>query len=77
MNKILNSLIKNDKIQKKNLKTIFSIVLFAFVIWKNEKFKIIVDLKRINIKLYFDAYLLSKQNIIFFKKIRKFFCSWI
>ena len=66
MNEILNSLMKNDKIQKISLKTISSIALFVFVVWKNEKSRIIIDLKRINIKLYSDAYSLFKQNTIFF-----------
>ena len=76
MNEILNSLMKNDKIQKISLKTISSVALFVFVVWKNEKSRIIINLKRLNIKLYSDAYSLFKQNTIFFlKKIQKFFHS--
>ena len=36
----------------------------AFIIWKNNKPHIIVDLQKINTVLYPDAYLLSKQNTI-------------
>ena len=66
MNEILNSLVKNDKIQKISLKTVLSIASFAFVVWKNEESRIIIDLKRINTKLYSDAYSLFKQDTILF-----------
>ena len=65
MNEILNSLVKKNRIQKISLKTVSSVFFSAFVIWKNEKFRMIIDLKKINIRLYSDAYSLSKQNFIF------------
>ena len=66
MNEILNFLIENEKIQKISLKIMFFVVSSIFIVWKNNKFKIIIDLKKINIKLYFDAYFFSKKNIILF-----------
>lgn len=38
----------------------------AFIVWKNGKSKIVINLRRINTRLYFDAYLSSKQDIILF-----------
>ena len=66
MNEILNSLTKKNKMQKMSLKIVFSVFSSVFIVWKNEKFRIVIDLKKINTKLYSDAYLLSKQNVIFF-----------
>ena len=66
MNEILNPLVKNDKIQKISLKTISSAASPAFVVWKNEKSRIVIDLKWINTRLYSDAYSLFKQNTILF-----------
>ena len=65
MNEILNSLIKKNQMQKISLKTVFSVFFSIFVIWKNEKFRMIIDLKKINTKLYSNAYSLLKQNVIF------------
>ena len=65
MNEILNSLIKKNRIQKISLKTIFSVFFSTFVIWKNEKLRMIIDLKKINTRLYLNAYSLFKQNVIF------------
>ena len=64
MNEILNSFEKDDRIQKMFLKTIFSTTSFVFVIWKGDKSKIVINLKKINIKLHSNVYSLSKQNII-------------
>ena len=66
MNEMLNSFFEKKRIQKIFLKIVSSTSFFVFVIWKNEKSKIVINLKRINTKLYFDAYFFSKQNIIFF-----------
>ena len=46
-----------------------------FVIWKNEQLRIMINLTRINTKLYFDAYFLSKQNTILssLKDSKRFF----
>ena len=65
MNEILNSLAKKDKVQKISLKIVFFVFSSAFIVWKNEKFRIVIDLKKINTKLYSNAYSLSKQNVIF------------
>ena len=65
MNEIFDLLLKQNRIQKVFF-DIFSIATSSiFVIWKNDKFKIVVDLKKINIKLYSNAYSLSRQNTIF------------
>lgn len=37
---------------------------FAFVIWKENKSKIVIDLRKINICLYFDVYFWFKLNTI-------------
>lgn len=39
-------------------------VSLMFVIWKKKKSKVVMNLCKINTKLYFNAYSLSKQNII-------------
>ena len=64
MNDILDFLIKDGRVQKIFLKMISSAVFSAFVIWKNDKSRIMMNLKKINTKLYSDVYSLSKQNII-------------
>ena len=65
MNEILNSLTKKNRVQKMSLKIISFVSFSTFIIWKNEKLRIIIDLKKINTKLYSNAYSLSKQNVIF------------
>ena len=65
MNEILNLLIKKNRMQKISLKTVSSIFFSTFVIWKNEKLRMIIDLKKINTRLYSNAYSLFKQNVIF------------
>ena len=65
MNEILNSLTKKNWMQKISLKTVSSVFFSTFVIWKNEKFRVIIDLKKINTRLYSNAYSLFKQNVIF------------
>jgi hypothetical protein len=37
----------------------------AFVVWRKGKPRVVIDLRRINIKIYSDAYSLLKQNTIF------------
>ena len=64
MNEILNFLVTQDRIQKISLKMFFATIFSVFVIWKNEKSKVIVDFKKINTRLYSNVYFLSRQNII-------------
>ena len=64
MNEILNFLVTQDRIQKISLKMFSATIFSIFVIWKNEKSKIIVDFKKINTQLYSNVYFLSRQNII-------------
>ena len=66
MNEIFDFFVKNERVQKMFLKIIFSAFSSVFVIWKNNKSKIVMNLKKINTRLYFDVYSLSKQNIILF-----------
>ena len=66
MNEIFDFFIKNKRVQKMFLKTIFSAFSFVFVIWKNNKLKIMMNLRKINTRLYFDVYSLSQKNIILF-----------
>lgn len=64
MNEILNSLMKEEQVQKVSLDTITSASSLAFIIYRNDKSRVIVDLRRINTRLYLNAYSLLKQNII-------------
>ena len=66
MNEIFDFFVKNERVQKLFLKIIFSAFSPVFVIWKNNKSKIMMNLRKINTRLYFDVYSLSKQNIILF-----------
>ena len=47
-----------------SLDKIFVATSSIFVVWKNDKLKIIVDLKKINTRLYSNAYSLSRQDTI-------------
>ena len=60
MNEMLNPLVKKNRVQKMFLNIVSSISFFVFVIWKNEKPKIIINFRRINTRLYFDAYFFFK-----------------
>ena len=64
MNEIFDFFVKDKRVQKMFLKTIFSAFFFVFVIWKNNKSKIVINLRKINTRLYSDVYSLLKQNII-------------
>ena len=66
INEIFDFFVKNERVQKMFLKIIFSAFSFVFVIWKNNKSKIMMNLKKINTRFYFDVYSLSKQNIKLF-----------
>ena len=60
MNEILDSFLNQSRLQKISLNKIFVATLSIFVIWKNDKFKVIVDLRKINTKLYSNAYSLFR-----------------
>ena len=62
---ILNSLMRQDQLQKISLKIILLIALLTFVVWKNDKSRIVIDFRKINTWLYLDAYSLLRQNTIF------------
>ena len=61
---ILDSLIKNDQIQKISLKMISTTFSSTFVIWKNKKSRVMINLRRINTCFFSNVYSLSKQNTI-------------
>ena len=63
-NEILDLLIKDDQVQKISLKTISATFSSTFVIWRNEKSRVVIDLRKINIRFFSNVYFLSKQNII-------------
>ena len=65
MNEILNFLLKQNRIQKIFLNVFFVAVFSTFVVWKNEKFRIIMNFRKVNTRFYFDVYSLFRQNIIF------------
>jgi hypothetical protein len=64
MNEIMNSFVADEQIQKISFKTINLAISSTFVIWRKEKSRVVINLKRINIKLYLNVYSLSKQNTI-------------
>ena len=64
MNEIMNSLLAKERVQKISLEIISSTFSSIFVIWRNEKFRMIVNLRRINNRLYFNVYFLSRQNTV-------------
>ena len=64
MNKILNDFVDQDWVQSVSLDNLSSAVFLMFVIWKNDKSKIIMNFHHINAKLWSDAYFLSQQDII-------------
>jgi hypothetical protein len=66
MNEILNFFMTNNQIQKISFEIINSATSFAFVIWRKKKSRIMINLKRINIRLYSNVYSLLKQNTILF-----------
>ena len=64
INDVLNSLIRQSRVQKIFLRKSLMISSFVFVIWKNDKSRIVINLKKINSKLYSNAYSLLKQDTI-------------
>ena len=64
IDKIFNFLLYQSQLQKMFLKQIFSTTSSTFVIWKNDKFKMMIDLRKINIRLYSNVYSLFRQNTI-------------
>ena len=66
MNLILNNLVKQQWVKKIFLRELSSAASSAFVVWKNEKSYIVVDLRHINMKFLLNVYSLLKQDIILF-----------
>jgi hypothetical protein len=64
INEILNFFVTNDQIQKISLEIINLAASSTFVIWRKEKSRVMINLRRINIKLYSNVYSLFKQNTI-------------
>jgi hypothetical protein len=64
MNEIMNSLVADEQIQKVSFETISFATSSTFVIWRKEKSRVVINLRRINIRFYSDVYSLSKQNTI-------------
>jgi hypothetical protein len=63
-NEILNFFVTNDQVQKISLEIINFATSSTFVIWREEKSRVMINLKRINIKFYLNVYSLFKQNTI-------------
>ena len=61
---ILDPLVEQGRIEKVPLGIPSAVSSPAFIVWKNRKPRVVVDLRKINIKLYPDAYLLPKQDTI-------------
>jgi hypothetical protein len=64
MNEIMNSFVADEQIQKVSFETISLATSSTFVVWRKEKSRVVINLRKINIKFYSDAYSLSKQNTI-------------
>ena len=64
MNEILDPLLEQGRIQKVPLGIPSAAASPAFVVWKNGKPRVVVDLKRVNTRLYPDAYPLPRQDTI-------------
>ena len=60
MNEILNSFVTQSRIQKILLRMFSATIFSIFVIWKNEKSRVIVDFKKINTRLYSNVYFLFR-----------------
>jgi hypothetical protein len=64
MNNILQSLTEIGAIEPVPLDEICAVASSAFVMWRNDKPRMVVDLGRVNAKLVIDGYPLSKQEDI-------------
>ena len=64
MDSILDPLVEQGRIEKVPLGTPSAASSPAFVVWKAGKPRVVVDLRKVNTKLYPDAYPLPKQDTI-------------
>lgn len=64
MNNILQSLTEIGAIEPVPLGDICPVASSASVVWRNDKPRLVVDLRRVNAKLAIDGYPLSKQEDI-------------
>ena len=60
--KILDSLVKNSCVKSVLLEKLSAAALSAFIVWNKGKSRLVVDLWKVNTKLYSDAYSLLKQD---------------
>jgi hypothetical protein len=56
--------VTDDQVQKVSLEIISFATSSTFVVWRKEKSRVVINLRRINIKFYSNVYSLSKQNTI-------------
>lgn len=61
---VINPLIEDGRVKKIPLGKSSAAASPVFVVWKNNKPRVVVNLRRINTALYSDAYLLPKQDTI-------------
>jgi len=64
VNNVLDPLVKQGRVKKVPLGQPSAAASPAFVVWKNGKARVVVDLRRVNMALYPDAYPLPKQDTI-------------
>lgn len=64
IDEVINPLVKQDRVQKVPLGQPAAAASPAFVVWKNGKPRVVVDLRRVNAVLYPDAYPLPKQDTV-------------
>src|SRR3989440_4706942 len=64
INRVLDPLVQQGRVEKVPLGQPSAVASPAFVVWKNGKPRLVVDLRKVNTKLYPDAYLLPTQDQI-------------
>lgn len=62
MNEILNFMKEQHLIEKISLKSKIALIASLFIIWNNFKLRVVVDLRKINTKLFLNVYSLSQQD---------------
>lgn len=66
MNLILDNLVKQQWVKKISLRELSLVMSSAFIMWRNEKSHVVVNLRCVNTKLLLNVYFLLKQDIILF-----------
>src|SRR3989440_4939172 len=62
INRVLDPLAQQGRVEKVPLGQPLAVASPAFVVWKNGKPRVVIDLHKVNTKLYPDAYPLPRQD---------------